>query len=214
MSEEVLIPNRNFWRNSGLHVLLASIAGLFAWFVSQSDSEASFAEQLQQCMIDQRLLIQENIALSALKDDRVAALMAFADRSPWPMWLREANLITRADPVMLWVNRAYYLEYGIDTFAYQGRTDREVWGNAIGGSFVELDWKVIDGRRPVTTLERVPVDPMNPDGPINWVIVTKYMVENHDGANIVWVGGILVPDKFVRLAMDHASKSDITVILE
>ena len=202
MPEEVLIPNRNFWRNSGLHVLLASMAGLFAWFVSQSDLEASFAEQLQQCMIDQRLLIQENIALSALKDDRVAALMAFADRSPWPMWLREANLITRADPVMLWVNRAYYLEYGIDTFAYQGRTDREVWGN------------VIDGRRPVTTLERVPVDPMNPDGPINWVIVTKYMVENHDGANIVWVGGILVPDKFVRLAMDHASKSDITVILE
>ena len=214
MSEEVLIPNRNFWRNAGLHVLLASTAGLFAWFVSRSDSEPSFAEQLQVSLSEQRRLIEENFVLSSLKDERVIALMAFADRAPWPMWLKEANLITREDPEMLWVNRAYYLEYGLDTFAYQGRTDPEVWGEAIGRKFVDLDWKVIDSRRPVTTLERVPVDPLNPDGEINWVIVTKYMVENHTGLNIVWVGGILVPDKFVRMAMDHASKSNITVILE
>ena len=214
MAEESLSPHPPFWRNAGLHVLLASIAGLFAWFVSRSDSEASFADQLQTCLSEQRRLIEENIALSSLKDARVIALMAFADRAPWPMWLKEANLGTREDPKMLWVNRAYYLEYGLDTFAYQGRTDPEVWGEAIGRKFVDLDWQVIDSRRPVTTLERVPVDPNNPDGPINWVIVTKYMVENHIGGDIIWVGGIFVPDKFVRMAMDHASKSDITVILE
>ena len=208
----------SFWPSAILAVVLATITGVGA-YLAASDSgrtaaEATFSSQLLICLEEQRRLIEENTLLHSLKDDKVSALMAFADRAPWPMWIKEANTKTREDPKMLWVNRAYYVEYGVDTLSYQGRTDRDVWGDEVGGAFIDVDWSVIDSTRPRTTLERVPVNPENPEGSAHWVIVTKYRVNNTLGKDIVWVGGILVPDKFVRTAIEYIDSGVTGLVVE
>lgn len=105
------------------------------------------------------LMMQYGREISDLRT-KIVMLESAQMSSPLPMWLKSTGTDDRPG-VMLAVNRAYedmfLLPFGKTADDYIGRTDAEIWGDALGSGYWENDLSVIRSGNSLDILEVNPL---------------------------------------------------------
>ncbi len=83
-----------------------------------------------------------------LLDPHYKELQALISCCPYPMWFKDTDLR------MVYLNKAYELEFGISVVQYASRLDHEIWPKFVADEYAHNDRLVVSTQQPISVVER------------------------------------------------------------
>lgn len=108
--------------------------------------------ELDACLLDNLELTTQVRS----RTDPIQILQSYLDTFPEPAWIKEVHTNPQTGEVefrMLVINRAYENEYGVSRFNYIGKTDFEIWPQAVAERFYSSDMIAYNTKRATKEVE-------------------------------------------------------------